>query len=89
MSQKLLIVDDESGIVDMLKAYFSPRYEVLTARSGQDAVQKARRQAGPDPAGLHCSRIEAEVRKQKGDAALALSVPALGELASTVEATVS
>ena len=29
MPQRLLIVDDEPGIVDTLKAYFSPRYKVL------------------------------------------------------------
>lgn len=34
------------------------------------------------------TRIEAKMRKQKGDAALALSVPMLGELVSTVETTV-
>ena len=34
------------------------------------------------------TRIEAEVRKQKGEAALALSVPMFGELVSTVETTV-
>ena len=41
MPQRLLIVDDEPGIVDTLKAYFSPRYQVLTACSGREAVQKA------------------------------------------------
>lgn len=41
MAQKLLIVDDEQGIADMMKAYFSPRYDVLTAYSGEEAVQKA------------------------------------------------
>lgn len=46
MSQTLLIVDDEGGIVDMLKACFSPKYEVLTACSGQEAIQKA--EAQPD-----------------------------------------
>ena len=34
------------------------------------------------------TKIEAEVRKQKGEAALALSVPMFGELVSTVETTV-
>ena len=32
MKPTLLIVDDERGIVDTMKAYFSPQYEVLTAR---------------------------------------------------------
>ena len=30
MRQKLLIVDDEKGIVDMMKSYFAARYGVLT-----------------------------------------------------------
>lgn len=34
VKQKLLIVDDESGIVDMMSAYFAPRYTVLAASSG-------------------------------------------------------
>lgn len=37
----LLIVDDEPGIVDTMKAYFSPQYQVLTAYSGGEAIQKA------------------------------------------------
>lgn len=41
MKQKLLIVDDEKGIVDMMKAYFSTKYEVLTAYNGQEALKKA------------------------------------------------
>ena len=44
MKPTLLIVDDEPGIVDMMKAYFSPQYEVLTARNGREAVQKAGKQ---------------------------------------------
>lgn len=40
MKQRLLIVDDEQGIVDMMASYFSPYYEVLTAYSGKDALQK-------------------------------------------------
>lgn len=40
MRQKLLIVDDEPGIVDMLKSYFEPQYEVLTAYSGDEALRK-------------------------------------------------
>ena len=45
MKQKLLIVDDERGIVDMMRDYFSPQYQVLTAGNGQEAV----RQAGQQP----------------------------------------
>ena len=41
MKPTLLIVDDEPGIVDTMRAYFSPHYEVLTALSGQEGVQKA------------------------------------------------
>ena len=44
MKPTLLIVDDERGIVDTMKAYFSPQYEVLTACNGWEAVQKAERQ---------------------------------------------
>ena len=33
MKQRLLIVDDEPGIVDMMASYFSSQYEVLTASS--------------------------------------------------------
>ena len=41
MRQRILIVDDERGIVDILQAYFSPQYDVLTAYSGREALQKA------------------------------------------------
>lgn len=41
MRQKLLIADDEQGIVDMLCSYFSPQYDVLTACCGEEALQKA------------------------------------------------
>lgn len=40
MKQKLLIIDDEPGIVDMMASYFSPQYEVLTAYGGNEALQK-------------------------------------------------
>lgn len=46
MGYKLLIVDDERGVTDMLTAYFSPDYEVWAAYSGQEALEKAQR--GPD-----------------------------------------
>lgn len=46
MEHKLLIVDDERGVTDMLAAYFAPHYEVWTATSGQEALEKAQR--GPD-----------------------------------------
>ena len=41
MRQKLLIADDEPGIVDMLKSYFSPDYEVFTAYSGREVLAQA------------------------------------------------
>lgn len=41
LRERILIVDDEQGIVDMMKAYFSPQYEVLTAYSGEEALKKA------------------------------------------------
>lgn len=40
MKQRLLIVDDERGIVDMMAGYFSHNYEVLTAYNGAEALQK-------------------------------------------------
>lgn len=40
MRQKLLIVDDEPGIVDMMKSYFESQYEVLTAHNGDEAIWK-------------------------------------------------
>ena len=44
LKERILIVDDERGIVDTMKAYFSPQYEVLTAYSGEEAIQKAEMQ---------------------------------------------
>ena len=44
MKQRLLIVDDEPGIVDMMASYFSSQYEVLTAYCGNEALQKLARQ---------------------------------------------
>lgn len=44
LKEKILIVDDERGIVDTMKTYFSPQYEVLTAYSGEEAIQKVERQ---------------------------------------------
>lgn len=41
MRQKLLIVDDEPGIIDMMKSFFTPEYEVLTAYSGREALLQA------------------------------------------------
>ena len=44
MKPALLIADDERGIVDTIKAYLSPQYEILTAYSGQEALHKAEKQ---------------------------------------------
>lgn len=41
MKQKILIVDDEPGIVEMMKNYFEKQYEVLTACNGKEALLKA------------------------------------------------
>ena len=41
MTSKILIVDDEHGIVDMIQSYFQSQYDILTAYSGQEALQKA------------------------------------------------
>ena len=38
LNPKLLIVDDERGIVDMIQSYFQTQYDILTAYSGQEAV---------------------------------------------------
>lgn len=46
MLPKILIVDDEPGILEMLQSYFAADYQVLTASSGAEALQKAA--AGPD-----------------------------------------
>ncbi len=44
LKKTILVVDDERGIVDMMNTYFSPEYEVLTAYSGEEAIQKAEKQ---------------------------------------------
>lgn len=43
MRQTLLIVDDEHGIVDMMKSYFLPWYDVLAAYNGKEALALASR----------------------------------------------
>ena len=44
MKQRLLIVDDEPGIVDYDGELFFSQYEVLTAYCGNEALQKLARQ---------------------------------------------
>ena len=46
MKQTLLIVDDEPGMVEMMKSYFADTYNVMTAMSGEEAVCKS--SCGPD-----------------------------------------
>ena len=41
MRQRILIVDDEPGMVGMMRRFFSDYYEVITAMTGEEAVQKA------------------------------------------------
>ena len=42
MSEKILIVDDEKGVVDMLKSYFEMQsFQVYTAFNGVDALKQA------------------------------------------------
>ena len=40
MRAKILLVDDERGIVEMVAHYSQAEYEVLTAYSGEEALQK-------------------------------------------------
>lgn len=41
MNNKILVVDDEEGIITLLKDYFEMNdYEVFTAQSGKDALEK-------------------------------------------------
>lgn len=42
MNEKLLIVDDEKGVVDMLQSYFEMHsFQVYTALNGKDALKQA------------------------------------------------
>ena len=36
---RILIIEDNKEIIEALKAFFEPRYEVLTARNGYDGLQ--------------------------------------------------
>lgn len=67
MRDTILIVDDEADIVAMLQSYFTwNNYEVLTAKNGPEAIQKAEEQPDlilldinmPDLDGMEvCARI--------------------------------
>lgn len=42
MSEKLLLVDDEEGILQLLKDYFEILgYEIIAAKTGEEAIEKA------------------------------------------------
>lgn len=42
MNEKILIVDDEKGVVDMLRSYFEMQsFQVYTALNGKDALKQA------------------------------------------------
>ena len=72
MRDTILIVDDEAGIVSTLADYFLYNdYNVMTATSGTEAIEKAERQPDiilldinmPDVDGLEvCARIRDFVR---------------------------
>ena len=67
MRAKILVVDDETDIVSMLKDYFEYNgYDVMTAAGGAEAIKKAEKQPDiilldinmPDMDGMEvCSRI--------------------------------
>ena len=68
---RILIVDDEIGILQLLKDYFEIQgYEVLTAKNGQEAIEKAMENFDlilldinlPDIDGLHvCQEIREKI----------------------------
>ncbi|PIZ12966.1 MAG: two-component system response regulator, partial [Elusimicrobia bacterium CG_4_10_14_0_8_um_filter_37_32] len=42
MSKKILIIDDETDLVDLTKVYLeSENYNVVTAHDGEEGLQKA------------------------------------------------
>ncbi len=71
MGYRILIVDDEIGILQLLKDYFEIQgYEVLTAKTGQEAIEKAMKNLDlilldinlPDIDGLHvCQEIREKI----------------------------
>jgi DNA-binding NtrC family response regulator len=45
MSAKLLVIDDESGIVEEIKAFFEEEgFQVFTAESGEEGIQVLKRE---------------------------------------------
>lgn len=66
MQERLLIVDDETGVVELLKSYFEMSgYTVYTACSGKDALKQAGCQ--PDLA-LSGGRTTGGISKRHPDA---------------------
>lgn len=71
MVQKILVVDDEAGVVQLLQDYFEMQgYEVLTAKGGMEALEKVYQSPDlilldinmPDLDGLEvCRKIRAHV----------------------------
>lgn len=71
LSYRILIVDDEIGILQLLQDYFEIQgYEVLTAQNGEEAIEKAMEDLDlilldinlPDIDGLHVCQ---EIRKNR------------------------
>lgn len=71
MGYRILVVDDEVGILQLLKDYFEIQgYEVLTAKTGQEAIENAMKNLDlilldinlPDIDGLHvCQKIREKI----------------------------
>lgn len=71
MTEKILVVDDEEGILCLLQDYFEIQgYEVITARGGVEAIEKVEKLPDiilldinmPDMSGLEvCRRIREHV----------------------------
>ena len=71
LSYRILIVDDEIGILQLLQDYFEIQgYEVLTAQNGEEAIEKAMEDLDlilldinlPDIDGLHvCQEIREKI----------------------------
>lgn len=74
LSYRILIVDDEIGILQLLQDYFEIQgYEVLTAQNGEEAIEKAMEDLDlilldinlPDIDGLHvCQEIREKIEEQ-------------------------
>ncbi|QAA32495.1 response regulator transcription factor [Clostridium manihotivorum] len=45
MMEKLLIVDDDNDILDMVKTYFKDEYEIISAKDGEEGLKLLREQS--------------------------------------------